>query len=41
MRKRELELLIDGYDIAEREYLRYKKFGDIESGAIIRKGMRK
>lgn len=41
MRKRELALLVDGYSITEREYLRYKKFGDIESGAIIRKGMRK
>jgi len=40
-RKQELELLIDGYNITERDYLRYKKFGDIESGAIIRKGMRK
>ena len=41
MRKRELEMLVDGFSIAEREYLRYKKFGDIESGAIIRKGLRK
>lgn len=41
VRKRELTLLINGYRIVESEYLRYKKFGDIESGAIIRKGMRK
>lgn len=40
MRKRELEMLVDGYCIAEREYIRFKKFGNIESGAIIRKGLR-
>jgi hypothetical protein len=39
-RKRELEMLIDGYNIAERDYIRFKKFGNIESGAIIRKGLR-
>lgn len=41
MRKRELEMLVDGFSIAEREYLRFKRFGNIESGAIIRKGLRK
>jgi len=40
MRKRELEMLIDGYNIAEREYIRFKKFGNIESGALMRKGLR-
>ena len=41
MRKRELEMLVDGFSIAEREYLRFKVFGNIESHAIMRKGMRK
>jgi hypothetical protein len=41
MRKRELEMLVDGFSIAEREYLRFRAFGNIESHAIIRKGMRK
>lgn len=40
MRKRELELLVDTYAINQREYIRFKKFGNIESGAIIRKGLR-
>jgi len=37
-RKQELELLVDTYDITEREYIRFKAFGDIESRALIRKG---
>jgi len=40
LRKRELEMLVDGFCIAERDYLRFKRFGNIESGALLRKGLR-
>jgi hypothetical protein len=35
-RKFELKMLIFDYEIAEREYLRFRAFGQIESGRLIR-----
>jgi len=34
--KANLELLVESYTMYEREYIRFKKFGSIESGALIR-----
>lgn len=36
-RKHEVELLVDSYMIHEREYIRFRKFGDIECRALIRR----
>jgi hypothetical protein len=32
-----IELLIDSYGVHERDYLRFRKFGDIESHMLMRK----
>jgi hypothetical protein len=37
-RKEDLEELVEVYNTIEKEYLRFRKFGDIESGMLIRKG---
>lgn len=36
-RKHEVELLLDSYTMHEREYIRFKKFGNIESHMLMRK----
>ena len=36
-RLRELQKLLDDYDRIEVEYIKFKKFGDIETGALIRR----
>lgn len=36
-RKGEIVLLLDSYAIHEREYIRFKKFGNIESHMLMRK----
>jgi len=35
--KNEMEMLVDDYHRYEVEYLRFRKFGNIESGAMIRR----
>jgi hypothetical protein len=35
-RRSELEMLVNEYVVAEREYLRFKAFGQIETGVMIR-----
>jgi hypothetical protein len=35
--KSNLELLVESYSIYEREYIRFKKFGNIESHMLMRK----
>jgi len=36
-RMQELELLVDDYDRVQEEYIRFKVFGNIESGSLIRR----
>jgi hypothetical protein len=35
--KSEMEMLVNEYHVFEAEYIKFKKFGNIESGAMIRR----